>query len=206
MHSLQHTLFQWAAVQPAITGLVVLGLGALYAFFGFRLFQALLVLTCLALGWFAGVICAHFAGPDPVLLGGLGAAVLGLLALRWHRPAVVFACGSTWALLAYYLTDQFKLPTAGILTAVIIAGGLGALFALLSYRTMMVILTTLQGIVLIQLAFVNLSTQFLPEMGSTFRQWSNNQVLVVPIFLIMLFTAAFSYQALHQQGDIRTGK
>lgn len=199
-------MLRWAAAQPALTGVVILGLGAVYAFFGFRMFRPLLGLTCFGLGWLVGMTGATAAGLPAGWLGLLGAITLGGVSVRWPKPALSLASAATWGILAYYLAGQCGLPSPGPLTSAGVAGALGVLFVCLNYRTMTVIVMTLQGVILLLVGFVAISTRVLPELGNTFRLWANSETFVVPVFLIMLFAAAYSYQAMHQQGDIRTGK
>ena len=206
MPNLQTEIFGWAAAQPALTGVVVLAAGVVYAFFGFRVFRFLLGVSCAGLGWAIGATAAALAH-QPIGLPGLILAVLaGAVSLKWEKPGVIAASGATWGVLGIYLAVQVHVPEVGALITGGFAAVLGALFGWLCFRTTRVILTTLQGTVLMILGFVATSTHLLPAVGVTFRQWASSQSLVVPIFLAMLFAAAYSYQAMHQQGDIRTGK
>jgi hypothetical protein len=132
--------------------------------------------------------------------------VLGALALKWERPAFCVASATLFGLMGYYLSAQFGLPAQGAWVAGGLTGLLGGLFACLCRRAMVVTLTSLQGVLLIIVGFVTVSTCLVPEIGLTFRQWASSQAVVVPVFLAMLFATAYSYQAMHQQGDIRTGR
>jgi hypothetical protein len=203
---LQRQLFTWAAIQPAVTGLIVLMAGVVYGFFGFRLFRFLLAVTCAGLGWLVGLWLALATGFPAAAIAPAAGLGGGLLSLKWQRPAVVIALSMTWAILGYYLAIQTHVPKVMWLPTGGVTGLLGALFGCLCYKTTTVILTTLQGVTLMVLGFVAVATQIVPAVGSTFRQWANNQSLLVPVFMTMLFAAAFSYQSTHLQGDIRTGR
>jgi hypothetical protein len=204
--SLQGSLLGWAATQPVLTGILVLGAGLVYAFFGFHFFRFLLAVTCAGLGYFGGALLSLAINLPDVMVGTAGALALGLLALKWPKLATGLATGAVWAILGHYLASQVHLPTVGIWVAAGIAGMLGIAFSILSPRTMALILPTLQGVVLLVVGFVIISTNLVPSVGFTFRDWANTQSLLVPIFLTMLFVAGYSYQAMHARGDIRTGR
>lgn len=206
MPNLQRELLAWAAAQPVLTGLLLLTAGAVYGFFGFRMFKFLLVLTCAGLGWFAGGAAAIAADLPAQWLSPAGAVALGLLSLKCEKPAAVLASGCVWGALGYYIAAQLRLPTMGTWLTGSLACVFGVLFTLLSYRTMMVVLTVMQGAVLLVVGWVAISTRLLPSVGVTFRQWANNESLLIPMFLAMLIVTTYSYQTMQQQGDIRTGR
>ena len=202
----QVELFTWAAHQPALSGAVLLGTGLVYGFFGFRLFRFLLAVSCAGLGWLVGCIIADLGGLPPIILMSICAVILGALSFKYEKPAVIVVSAASWGLLCYYLANQLGVPRNALWWVSGMAGGLGIFFAIICYRSMRVILTTLQGVALMVVGWVALMSRLLPSVGATFREWANSQALLVPIFLIMLFVAAFSYQAMHQQGDIKTGR
>ena len=202
----QVELFTWAAHQPVLSGAVLLGTGLVYGFFGFRLFRFLLAVSCAGLGWLVGYIVADLGGLSPLILGSICAVVLGALSLKFEKPAVIVVSAASWGLLCYYLGNQLGVPRSMLWGVSGVAGGLGVFFAIISYRSMSVVLTTLQGVALMVVGWVALMSRLMPSVGATFRDWANSQALLVPVFLVMLFVAAFSYQAMHQQGDIKTGR
>ena len=206
MPNLQRELLAWAAAQPVLTGLLLLTAGAVYGFFGFRMFKFLLVLTCAGLGWFAGGAAAIAADLPTQWLSPAGAVALVLLSLKCEKPSAVLASGCVWGALGYYIAAQLHLSITGTWLTGGLACAFGVLFSLLSYRTMMVVLTVIQGAVLLVVGWVTVSTRVVPSVGVTFRHWANSQSLLIPIFLAMLVVTAYSYQAMHQQGDIRTGR
>ena len=67
---------------------------------------------------------------------------------------------------------------------------------------MTVVMTTLQGTVLMIVGFVGAASELAPSVGLTFRDWADGQSLLVPILLLMLFVTAYSYQSSAQRGDI----
>lgn len=205
MSDLQTELFRWAATQPLPAGALLLLAGIVYGFFGFLVFRFLLAVTCAGLGWGVGTIAATATDSAVNVWGPAAALALAALSLKWERPAVAVASGGVWGTLAAYLAGLFDVPPIGVWVAGGVTGCLGVLFAVLNYRTNTVVLTTLQGVALLLVGFVALASNAMPAVGATFRQWASNQVLVVPVLMTMLFVAAYSYQAMCQRGDIRTG-
>lgn len=208
MMDLQGNLFRWAAAQPALTGAVIFCLGLVYAFAGFRLFRFLLSVTCAGLGWLVGVVAAEMAHLTPELVGvsGLLGAGLGVaISIYREKPALFATAMATWGALAWYLALQLGLPRLTVFVLGGIGAGLGGLFSLLAYRGMRVVLSTLQGAVLLVVGWVSLSSSIAPSIGSTFRQWAGSQSLLVPVFLVMLFVTGYSFQAMRERGDIKSG-
>ena len=182
--------------------MVVLATGLLYAFHGFRAFRFLLGLSAGILGWLIGyIIGALFDVPTGIMEVSLGALFAALSATR-ERTAVLIICGGTWALMGHYLSIQLGLPGYVPLAVFLLAGMFGALFAHLSYRPMTVVLTTLQGTVLMIIGFVGAAGELVPSVGSTFREWADAQSLMVPFLVLMLFVTGYSYQSSAQRGCI----
>ncbi|MBU0637545.1 MAG: hypothetical protein KKB50_01670 [Planctomycetes bacterium] len=205
MSGFQSAFFNWVAVQPALTGLVVLALGLMYSFQGYRFFRALLVLSAGCLGWCVGWLLGEFAGSPAGVMGLVGAAASAGGALKWNRPAAIVVCGATCGVGGFYLAMQLGFKALVASGAGALTGGLGLLFAWLCFRTMVVVLTTAQGAALLVLGFVGVTSSIMPSVGATFRAWAASQSLLVPILMAMLFVMGYSYQAMHQQGDICTG-
>jgi hypothetical protein len=201
----QSLVFRWAAFQTAGTGAAIFALGLLSAFFGFRFARFLLAVSAAAA---AGVAAWNLAGTLelPPALPALALAAGALAAaLRYQRVGVVTAAAATFAALGYYLATQMGLHFAARWACTLVAGGLGVALAWLNKRSMPLVVTTAQGAVLMVVGFVGLSNALLPSLGATFRQWSAESALLVPVLLSMLCVTAYSCQANMQQGDIRTG-
>lgn len=198
----QDIAFHWVASQPWSVGLMVLATGLLYAFHGFRVFRFLLGISAAGLGWAIGYILRVLFELPPGVMEVSLAALLAVMSASRERASVLIICGGSWAVLAYYLAAQMRLPGWLPLTVFLLAGMFGALFAHLSYRPMTVVLTTLQGTVLMIVGFVGASSRLAPSVGLTFRDWADAQSLLVPIILLMLFVTAYSYQSSAQRGDI----
>lgn len=205
MLELQDTSLEWVAHQPAATGLVIFAAGLLYGFVGFRMFSGLLLATCAALGYGAGSLTAALLNQPDTAFSLLGAGAGLLLAAKAPRLAVVVGSGCVWALLGAFLVDQCGARTLFVLMGCGLTGSLGALFAYLCPRSMTVILTTLQGAVLMLVGFTGAATHVLPSIGTTFLSWASSTSWLVPVMLAMLFTMTYSIQTMSQQGDIQTG-
>ena len=206
MIDIQREMLNWAACQHPLTGLVILAMGLVFAFFGFRMFRFLLAVTCGAIGWGAGYLIAAYADTPalPICIGV--SAALALISLKMVYLGLGIAAGTIWGGTGYYLCYQLHLPEPLTYLFAAVFAVLGLLFAMICHRQTSVTLSTLTGVILIIAGFVSVSSTLIPTLGNTFRSWAQAQSLVVPIFLGMLFAAAYSYQAMHQQGDIRTGR
>lgn len=206
MSDTQELVFRWITTQPNATAAVVFFAGVLYAFHGFRMFRFLLVVSCAALGWGGGIVLAHFARtPElPTCAGAL--MTCALIALRWEQAAVLLSCGATWAVLGLFFAEKFGAAPLVALAVAGFCGLLGLMFARLCYRTMTVVLTTMQGVILLIVGFVGASDMVVPSLTDTFRAWASDSAFLIPILMGMLFTAAYSYQSMMQRGDIRSGR
>lgn len=206
MFDYQRAAFSWVVTQGGITGLMLMALGVVYAFLGFRFFRFLLFMTCAGFGAFFGLVLARVIGAQemPIVLGCAVAG--GLMALVRQHPAVVFGCGATFAVLGHYLSMQVGLPPKASLVGGVVAGSAGAVLAHFSRKSMPVVMTTLNGTALMITGFVGATDVAIPSLSETFRSWANNSAYVVPIMLLMLSVAGYSVQACALRGDIRTGR
>jgi len=201
----QQFIFNWVAAQSALTGTVIAAAGVVFGLYGFRMLRFLVGLSCAGLGYVGGVLLAGLIQmPEltvvPVL--ALGGGVFGLL---MPSPATILANAATWAVLGAYLTAQFGFPTTAGVVAGCLLGCAGGVLAVLNRRTMVVLMTSVQGAALFIIGFVGLASALMPSVGITFRQWSRHQSLVVPILLLMLVLTAYTCQVNARQGNLRTG-
>jgi hypothetical protein len=142
--------FRWAAAQPALTGVVIMGAGFLYGFYGSRLFRLLIAATCAGVGWLGGNVAGAFVdGVPPPAIGAVGAVLLGLMAAQMLRTGIAVASLATWGIIGAYLAGQFGLGRDAGLIAAGLAALLGLAHALLDYRGTTLVLTTVQGAVMI---------------------------------------------------------
>ena len=203
MTTTQDVLFQYISHEPGSTGVVILAVGVVYGFYGFRLFVPLLGVTWAALGAVGGLLLGGATGLPMVLTGTGLAAICALVAISARKVGAAGACAATWGLLGWYLADQM----GGEPLWRIACGGsgalLGGLFALLCYRTMTVLLTTMQGAALIVVGFIGAASAFVPTFGGTFVDMARRFGVLGPIMLLVVAVTAYSYQALQRQGDVR---
>jgi hypothetical protein len=201
----QYLLFTWASQQSGLTGLVILLAGFLYGFMGFKMFPALLVLTCGGCGALFSLLVAALADFPADLAVACGVIIGGASAFAWRRPATMAVAALTFGALGCYLGAQLGLPEWAVWTATGLCFTVGGLLALLCPRTMPVVMTVVQGAVLIVIGFVGLTTNAFPSFGYTFTAWAHSWRLLVPVLLTMVIVTAYAYQAMRQQGDVRTG-
>jgi hypothetical protein len=201
----QTIAFRWITQQDAPLALLVFGLGMLYAFQGFRMFRALLVLSAGICGWCAGAHTCTLFSFDPRLGGLLGTATFVAACLKSQKLGVAVLSAAFWGLLAGYLAHQMHMPVAAAYGSVLVCGGLGMLFAHLNYMPMTVVLTTVQGAILMMIGAVGMTDKYMPTVAETFRSWSYSQSLLVPILLVMVGVMAFSIQSNARKGDMRSG-
>lgn len=201
----QDAVFRWIATEPGSLGLLLFALGGVYAFVGFRFHRALLALSCGFFGWIVGALFASVIGQPigiPGLVGfGMGAVIGGGV----PKAASAVVNGVVWAGLGAYLLDQFGFEQTWLLAGGAVAGGLGASFAALCQRTTPVVVTTLQGVVLLVVGLVGFTSDYFPTFGDTFRGWAASWSLLVPILMVMFAVTAYSYQELHRVGNTKTG-
>src|ERR1051326_1638423 len=98
----QDILFSWVSHQPALTGVAILGVGVVYAFYGFRMFTFLLAVTLGSMGWLFGMLVGQLS-PLPFTIFSSLLAVLGLLiVLKFERLAVYVASSASWGVTGFY--------------------------------------------------------------------------------------------------------
>jgi hypothetical protein len=201
----QRILFDWSANQPAITGAVILGIGLLSGFLGYRMIRFLLVVSTGGIVAAVATMASLYFGIHPLLpvaLGGLAGAILGFTA---PRPAIALNSGLTLALLAGYITSQLGLRGNPLWITLALVAASSFVLGLLSHRTMTLVITTLHGSALMIIGFVGLSSEIAPSIGATFVKWGHSKSLVVPLLLTMVTAMAYSVQVSKRQGDICTG-
>jgi hypothetical protein len=198
----QDLLLQWIAREPGSLGLLLLALGGIYGFIGFRFYRPLLGLSAGFFGWVGGSLLAGLSDNPPGLggLAGLGLGVgLGALA---PKAAAVTVTGLVWGLLGAYLTEQFGLGPMWVLGLGATGLAFGATFELVASRANVVVLTTLQGVVLLLVGIVGFSSEFFPVFGNTFRSWAASWALLVPVILVMFTVTSVAFQENHRQGHL----
>jgi len=89
---------------------------------------------------------------------------------------------------------------AGVIGLVI---GCGAPYAF--GRCAPIILTSIQGGMLMIIGFVGTTSQLAPSLASTFVEWTGELSFMGPLLLTMAVVTGYSVQANMQQGDISTG-
>lgn len=204
MPSAQDWLLNQIAHQPGTTGLVIFAVGVIYGFHGFRLFTPLLGLTWAGLGALVGLILSSTLALPPIPTVAGVALVCAVAAFNAHRGAAVGACAAVWGLLGWYLAEQLGGELMVRIVCAGSAGLLGGLFAFLCYRTMTVLLTTMQGAVLMVIGMIGVSNAYLPTFGTTFLTMADRIGVLGPAMVLVVTVTGYSYQAVQRQGDVRT--
>ncbi len=206
MTEYQRILVELMASETWLTGLVIMGVGLLSGFYGFRMFRYLVILYCAGLGAWGGWELTKLVDISPPLVMGGLASIAGLLALRWPRPGTVCASAGIWGAVAGYLLLQFGFGSTVVLSAFGVGLAIGLVFAILYPRTTPVLLSTMVGSALIVLGFIGLSCDLLPAVGNTVKVWALGKSPFITMLLIVLTVMAYSVQAMEKQGDMYTGR
>lgn len=205
MPNVQRELFAWVTQQHGTVGLALFAVGLLYAFMGFRFYTLMNGLSCGFVGWMVGTITAPIAEVD-ASLGGIAGGIAGAgLAVASRRGAAIVASAATWGALGYYVLYQVGIGPPTLTVATGVAAVLGCGFVCACRHAPIAVITALQGVMLIVVGWVGLSTAFVPSIGRTFIAWAGGWDMLVPGLLLMLFVTGYSYQAMNLRGDIRTG-
>lgn len=202
---LQEPLFRWAAAQPASMGVLILGAGIIYGFFGYKLYVPLLALSNAAIGGVIGIIASGFADVPPQLGAGIGALAGGATAMASKSLGALVGNATTFALVGAFLTSHFGSPPIITLFVLVIASAVAALLSLLCVRTMRVVLMSVQGAILMIVGFVGVTSQVIPSMGDTFRSLASSWALLTPLLLTMVVVTTYATQSNYLRGDMRTG-
>lgn len=205
MTDYQKMLFDWVAAQPGLTGAAVFGAGLLFGICGLRMIRFLLALSLGGCACLAGVTVAALINQPLMFVVPAFGVLGGVLGLAWPRGALVVSSAMTFGGLGGYLAIQLGLQGTAAWAAMGVCGGLGALLALVSRQTMIILSTVLQGSALLILGFVGIASAASPAVGATFRSCASQFPLLVPALMAMVATTAYSFQSAHRQGDIRTG-
>jgi hypothetical protein len=198
----QKLVLGWIAHQHWTVGAVVMAAGLLYGFQGVRVFKFVLGLSSALIGLLAGLMAAVTFELPPIFVGPIFGAAAAAFSVSQQRTAMIGVGGATWGVLGHYLAMQVGLPGIAPLIAMAVTGGFGALFAYLCFRPMMVVVTSLHGIMLIVIGFVGMANKLMPTVGETFVVWAHSWTLLVPMLMTMLFVMSYSYQSSAQRGDI----
>ncbi len=199
----QRVLFEWAAVQPGLTGVVLVGAGLVAGLQGFRFYRLLVGAGCGLLGYISGQALAVPVALPGDVFAAAGASVGAAVGLIWPQIAGVMAHGVLWAGLAGYCADQLGLRGLLAIVATVLGGAAGAAMTLVSRQTMIALSTSFFGAGLIIVGLVALASDAFPVVGDTFRAWAQDDSPVVGILWAMLAATVYSYQANARRGDLR---
>lgn len=205
MNDYQDFAFQWVASQTALTSLVIMGLGLLFALQGFRFARPLFAVTSAAAGFVVGSLLANALKiPAFPLSAGL-AGVLGAAGLVRYRTGIMISSTLVIAMLAQYLVSRFSTNPSNLMFALVFGAALGVSLRWVCMRSLPIIVTVIQGAAMLVIGFVGVTTDLAPSLASTFVEWARSIPLMIPVFMVMLVVLGYSVQANQQQGDMQSG-
>lgn len=205
MFDFQAILFRAALHWDPLTALVVAGIGLLAILQGFRFAKFILVVACGGGGFFIGSLLGAILDSDPLIIGG--AAGLGCAALPlWKvRVGAVLASTLTFTVLAHYLGFQFGLRNENLLITTAVGTVTGFCMLWICPRTLLIMLTVLQGGPAVVLGFIGLAAEANPALATTVVGSANAYSFLIPVLLIMLAVMGYSVQLNSRQGNIASG-
>lgn len=205
MVDIQGLIFRAVLHWSPTMALIVFGLGLLYMLQGFRFARALLALTCGGASFFLGTLAAGALGTLP-MLSGSAVGLIGLLLALWRfRVGVLLASTYVISGITTYLVWRCGLPPNVVLCGTAVGALVGAFLFIACLRALPILLTTLQGAVLLVLGFTAVCNHVLPALSRTFVDWSESFWPTLPIMLTLFTITGYSVQANARQGDTRTG-
>ena len=205
MHAFHSLIFRAALHFSDTTAAVVFLSGLLLLLQGFRFARILLALSAAFGGFFLGEVLAVAAElPSPGTAALAGVLVLALCIAK-PRAGIVLASAMTFAVLGFYFTDRFGAPRAIQFGVTIVAGLIGFFLYWIHRESTPVLVTSIQGAILLILGFVGLANVLLPSLAHTFVDWSTHVGLIVPGMMIILSITGYAVQSNLTQGDVTSG-
>jgi hypothetical protein len=202
---LQQAALNAATLWPTSTGLLVFGIGALCGLQGFRFARFFLAGSTALAGFAMGGLIAGLADLPPLSGAWAGAGTLGVLSLVRFRVGVYLGSLITFTVLGLYLAARLELTPDARLAAGGIGFVIGSMAPYAFGRSAPIVITSVQGGILMILGFVSIASNWAPSLAATFVEWSGQVSFLNPMLLTMAFVLGFSVQSNLQQGDISTG-
>lgn len=192
-----HESLNWIQKMPAemTTGLVIAGV--VFLLWGFYLFKSLIVLNAAAAGGLLGAIIGQKAGAA-VPCAVFGAFVAGTLTLTMLKWAVAFMGGLYGAVVGACLWRAFDLDPRFIWSGAGMGLITGGLFTFILFRGCVMMLTSLQGAVMLAGGVMSLLGKY---NGSTPRL--NESLQVRPMLTPMVLFIATVLGMLYQQNSLK---
>lgn len=205
MQDFQDLAFRWAQTQSPATALAMMGIGLLFSLQGFRFARVLFALTTGIAGYVLGEVLAVVLKVPPFPIATALAGLMGCVAMVSYRLGMVLSSTFVFSLLAQYLVARFSANPSNLLFALVFGAALGMSLRWVCLRSLPIILTDLQGAVLLIVGFVGVSANLAPSLAVTFTGWARSIPLMIPVLIVMLFVLGYSVQANQKQGDTMTG-
>ena len=190
--------------EPA-TALALFAIGTLYAMQGFRFARFLFAVSAAVAGFAVAAVIAAATETPPIVPGLAAGAVLGIVALLRLSVGVTFGAIVTFGFYGVYFAERMGFSQPNVITCAVAGLFLGAALAWGGQRSLPILISTMQGAVLMVLGFVGVAHILAADFATTFVAWSSRFGLVVPLLMTMLIVMGYSVQANAQQGDLRNG-
>jgi len=185
-------IWQFIANVSWLEAVVFVAFGAIYLAYGWRIFKALVVINYAGIGLYAGIYLGGQLGSG--LWGGIiGALALGVISYPFKKYAVsllgAMAGGVLGAALWRIMTLPDPLIWAGALAG-LVAGGL---LAFSSFKTSIMLFTSLQGSTLIVVGMLALLSDY-PNLGQHLTDAVYAHVFLLPALLVVPTISGIFFQ------------
>lgn len=205
MTDFQTVVFKYAIHWGEATGAVLFLVGILCMLQGFRFLKAVLVVTAAGGAFFGGAAFGEAAEFDPFVAGCGAALATGAISALRSRFGLFVASAVVCALFVHYTVVRLGLKQLDDGAVLLAGAAVGLCMPYIAKRSLPLLLTTFEGVVLVILGFVTLSAAAMPGLAQTFLVWASSFGALVPAFMLALFVLGYSVQANSLQGDIVTG-
>ncbi|MBN1844712.1 MAG: hypothetical protein JW810_03445 [Sedimentisphaerales bacterium] len=194
-------IWQFIADISWLEAVVFVAFGVIYLAYGWRVFKALVVINFAVLGMYLGIYLGGKLGSG--LWGGIiGVCALGTLSYPFMRFGIAILGGMAGAVLGASFWRIIALPDPLIWAGALAGLVAGGLLAFSSYKTSIMLFTSLQGSMFVVIGMLALLNDY-PNLGERLSVALNGHVFLLPALLVIpTFTGIF-FQArlLKQESD-----
>jgi hypothetical protein len=157
--------------------------GTIYLVYGWRVFKALVIINCAALGLFLGVHVGTRLGSS--LWGGImGTILAGIISWPFMKYSVAVLGGIAGAVLGGALWRVSALPEPLIWCGALVGLISGGFLAFSSFKVSVMLFTSLQGSTLVVIGALALLSDY-PNLHESLTNVVYNKVFFLPILLII---------------------
>lgn len=168
--------------------------GVLLLIFGFKAHKWIVVINCVALGWWVGYT---YGGQEQIAtIGGiLGAALLGVICWPLMKYAVALCGGIVGAVVGMHLWIQFDQPEshrwAGALIGLVLLG----MLSFILFKASVILFTSIQGAAMAILGLAALLMRFSPNpIGAEVYSGLTTKPVLMPLLVFSIALLGVIYQ------------